>query len=159
MSRKVKVGVVGCGVISEIYMSNITKRFKNLEIVACMDLIRSRAEHRAEQFNVPKVHDLEDFYKDPEIELVVNLTTPQSHYDVDTRALNAGKHVYSEKPFALNKADGKKIVELAKSKNLLCGCAPETFLGGGLQMCRKLIDEGWIGFPVAATAFMMCHGH
>jgi predicted dehydrogenase len=159
MAKKIKAGVVGCGVISEIYMQNLTKRFKNVEIIACMDLIRERAEKRAEQFNVPKVHDLEDFYKDPEIELVVNLTTPQSHTDVDLRALNAGKHVYSEKPFALNKADGMKVIELAKSKKLLVGCAPETFLGGGLQMCRKLIDEGWIGTPVAATAFMMGHGH
>ncbi|MCL2096212.1 MAG: Gfo/Idh/MocA family oxidoreductase [Oscillospiraceae bacterium] len=157
--KKIKAGVVGCGVISEIYMSNITNRFKNLEIVATMDLIKERAEQRASQFNIPKVHELEDFYKDPEIELVVNLTTPQSHYDVDMRSLKAGKHVYSEKPFALNKKDGKEIIELAKSKNLLVGCAPETFLGGGLQMCRKLIVDGWIGTPVAATAFMMCHGH
>jgi len=159
MSRKIKVGVVGCGVISEIYMENMTNRFKNVEIVATMDLIRERAEQRAAQFNVSKVHDLEDFYKDPEIELVVNLTTPQSHHDVDMRSLNAGKHVYSEKPFALNKKDGKEIIELAKSKNLLVGCAPETFLGGGIQMCKKLIEEGRIGDPVAATAFMMCHGH
>ena len=159
MAGKVKAGVVGCGVISEIYMKNLTGRFKNVEIVATMDLIRERAETRAEQFNVPKVHNLEEFYKDPEIELVVNLTTPQSHFEVDMRSLNAGKHVYSEKPFALNREDGMKIIELAKSKNLTVGCAPETFLGGGLQMCRKLIDEGWIGTPVAATAFMMNHGH
>ena len=159
MAKKVKVGVVGCGVISEIYMQNLTNRFKNVEIVATMDLIRERAENRAKQFNVPKVHDLEDFYKDPEIELVVNLTTPQSHHDVDMRSLKAGKHVYSEKPFALNKKDGDEIIAFAKSKGLLVGCAPETFLGGGIQMCRKLIDEGWIGDPVAATAFMMGRGH
>jgi predicted dehydrogenase len=159
MSKKVKVGVVGCGVISEIYMSNMTNRFKNVEIVATMDLIRERAEHRAKQFNVPKVHDLEDFYNDPEIELVVNLTTPKSHYDVDMRALRAGKHVYSEKPFGLTKAEGNEVVALAKSKGLLVGCAPETFLGGGIQMCNKIINDGLIGFPIAATAFMMGHGH
>ena len=159
MSKKVKVGVVGCGVISDIYMNNMTNRFKNVEIVATMDLIRERAENRAKQYNVPKVYDVEEFYKDPEIELVVNLTTPKSHCDVDLRALNAGKHVYSEKPFGLNKAEGKKVIDLAKSKGLLVGCAPETFLGGGIQMCKKIIDEGWIGFPVAATAFMMGHGH
>jgi len=159
MSKKIKVGIVGCGVISEIYMQNLTNRFKNVEIIATTDLIRERAEKRAEQFNVPKVYDVEDFYKDPEIEIVVNLTTPQSHTEVDLLALNAGKHVYSEKPFALNKADGQKVIELAKSKGLLVGCAAETFLGGGLQMCRKVIDDGLIGTPVAATAFMMCHGH
>ena len=159
MSNKVKAGVVGCGVISEIYMQNLTQRFKNVEIVATMDLIKERAEARAKQFNIPKVHDVDAFYNDPEIELVVNLTTPQSHYEVDIRSLEAGKHVYSEKPFALNKEDGMKIVKLAKSKGLIVGCAPETFLGGGLQQCRKIIDDGIIGSPVAATAFMMGRGH
>lgn len=159
MAEKVKVGVVGCGVISEIYMSNMKNRFKNVEIVAATDLIRERAEKRAKQFDVPKVYDVDAFYNDPEIELVVNLTTPKSHCEVDLRALDAGKHVYSEKPFGLNKAEGKQVIELAKSKNLLVGCAPETFLGGGIQMCKKIIDEGLIGFPVAAVAFMMGHGH
>jgi len=159
MQRKIRAGVVGCGVISGIYMENLTKRFQNVEIIATMDLIRERAEQRAKEFGVPKVHDLEDFYRDPEIELVVNLTTPKSHHDVDMRALRAGKHVYSEKPFGLNKAEGNEIIALAKSKNLLVGCAPETFLGGGIQMCKKIIDDGLIGFPVAATAFMMGRGH
>jgi len=159
MARKIKAGVVGCGVISGIYMENLTKRFQNIEIIATMDLIRERAERRAKEYNVPKVHDLEDFYRDPEIELVVNLTTPKSHHDVDMRALRAGKHVYSEKPFGLNKTEGAEIIALAKSKNLLVGCAPETFLGGGIQMCKKIIDDGLIGFPVAATAFMMGRGH
>lgn len=156
---KIKIGVVGCGVISGIYMQNLTQRFKNVELIACMDLIREKAEARAKEFNVPKVYDLEEFYKDPEIELVVNLTTPQSHVDVDLRSLRAGKHVYSEKPFGLNMKEATEVIRLAKEKNLLVGCAPETFLGGGLQTCRKLIDEGFIGDPIAVNAFMMCHGH
>jgi predicted dehydrogenase len=157
--KKVKIGIVGCGNISGIYLENLTKRFKNVERIACMDLIRERAENRAKEFGVPKVYDVEEFYKVPEIELVVNLTTPQSHTEVDLLALKAGKHVYSEKPFGLNVKSGKEVIDLGKSKGLLVGCAPETFLGGGIQMCRKLIDEGWIGRPVAATAFMMGHGH
>jgi predicted dehydrogenase len=73
--------------------------------------------------------------------------------------LEAGKHAYTEKPFALNSTDGQKVLEKAQEKGLLVGCAPDTFMGGGLQTCRKLIDDGWIGDPVGATAFMMCHGH
>lgn len=157
--KKIKVGVVGCGCISEIYMSNLSKKYKNIELIACTDLIHERSEHRASQFGVPRVYEPEEFYKDKDIELVVNLTTPQSHTEVDLLALNAGKHVYSEKPFGLNREDASKVIKLAKEKGLIVGGAPETFLGGGIQTCRKLIDEGWIGAPVAATAFMMCHGH
>ena len=157
--RKVKIGVVGCGCISEIYMSNLTKLFKNVELIACTDLIRERAEERAAQFGVPKVYEPAEFYADPEIELVVNLTTPQSHNEVDMLALKAGKHVYSEKPFGLNREVAYEVIKYGKEHNLMVGCAPETFLGGGIQTCRKLIDEGWIGDPVGATAFMMGHGH
>jgi predicted dehydrogenase len=95
----------------------------------------------------------------PEIDIVLNLTNPAAHAEISLAALNAGKNVYSEKPLAVELEDGKKIVNLAKEKGLLVGCAPDTFLGGRLQTCRKLIDEGWIGEPIGATAFMACHGH
>lgn len=157
--RKIKVGVVGCGNISGIYFHNLTRVFKNLEVVACMDLIRERSESRAKEFGIPRVCDPDEFYRQEDIELVVNITTPKSHNEVDMLALRAGKHIYSEKPFGVTKAAAKPVIELAKEKNLLVACAPETFLGGGIQTCRKLIDDGLIGYPVAATAFMMCHGH
>jgi predicted dehydrogenase len=96
---------------------------------------------------------------DPEIELIVNLTFPQAHTEVNLAALEAGKNVYCEKPFALNLEDGKKTIECAKKKGLIFGCAPDTFLGAGLQTCRKVLDEGWIGEPVAATANFVCQGH
>lgn len=157
--KKIKVGVVGCGCISGIYLHNLTKIFKNVEVVACMDLIRERAESRAAEFGIPRVCDVMEFYKQEDIELVVNLTTPKSHNEVDMLALEHGKNVYSEKPFGINKKEAAPVIELAKKKGLLVGCAPETFLGGGIQTCRKLIDDGLIGTPIAATAFMMCHGH
>ena len=157
--KKIKVGVVGCGVISGIYLQNLTKLFKNVEVVACMDLIRERAEARAAEFGVPRVCDVKEFYEQEDIELVVNLTTPKSHCEVDMLALEHGKHIYSEKPLGINKKEAAPVMELARKKNLLVGGAPETFLGSGIQTCRKVIDDGLIGTPVAATAFMMCHGH
>jgi predicted dehydrogenase len=108
---------------------------------------------------VPKACSTEELLADPSIEIVINLTIPRAHAAVALAALNAGKHVYGEKPLAVNRADGKRIMDLARKKKLRVGSAPDTFLGGGIQTCRKLIDDGWIGKPIAATAFMTCHGH
>lgn len=157
--KKVKIGVIGCGFISGIYLKNLSQMFRNTEVVACADLVPANAEARAKEYSIPKVCSVEELLADPEIEIVLNLTIPAVHAELNLAALNAGKNVYVEKPLAVNRADGKKIIGLAKEKGLLVGCAPDTFLGGGLQTCRKLIDDGWIGTPVAATAFMTCHGH
>lgn len=156
---KAKVGIVGCGNISGIYFENLSKLFVNTEVHACSDLFRERAEEAAEKYNVPHVLSTEELLASDEIQIVVNLTTPQGHFEVCKRALLAGKHVYVEKPLSLTLDNGKELVALAKEKNLFIGCAPDTFLGAGLQTCRKLIDDGFIGEPVAATAFMVCHGH
>ncbi len=94
-----------------------------------------------------------------EIEAVLNLTIPQAHAPVNTRILEAGKHAYCEKPFALSIKEGAPVIELAKKKNLRVGSAPDTFLGGGIQTCRKLIDENWIGKPLSGSVFMMSPGH
>ncbi|HEY5561036.1 MAG TPA: Gfo/Idh/MocA family oxidoreductase [Clostridiaceae bacterium] len=157
--RKIKIGVVGCGNISGIYLQNLTTLFANTEVYACCDLIDERAKAAAEKYHIPNILTTEELISSKEIEFVVNLTTPKSHYEICKRALLAGKHVYVEKPLALTIAEGKELVELATQKNLLLGSAPDTFLGAGLQTCRKLIDDGFIGTPVAATAFMTCHGH
>src|SRR5262249_39386971 len=98
-------------------------------------------------------------FNDPEVELVVNLTIPNAHASICLRALESRKHVYVEKPLAINYSDGRMMMEYAKSWNLRVGAAPDTFMGSGLQTCRKLIDDGAIGEPIAATAFMLCHGH
>jgi predicted dehydrogenase len=157
--NRVKVGIIGCGNISGIYLKNCTQTFDILEVVACADLIHERAQAQAKEYGVPKACSVDELLQDPEIEIVLNLTTPKAHKDVCIAALEAGKHVYGEKPLAVTREDGKKILEFAKTKGLLVGNAPDTFLGAGLQTCRKLIDDGWIGEPVAATAFMTCHGH
>ncbi len=156
--KKVKIGVIGCGAISPAYFKGCPS-FEILDIAACADLDMERARARAEEFHVPKACTVKELLADPEIEIVVNLTIPKVHAEVDIAALEAGKNVFSEKPFALNRLEGKKILDLAKAKKLRIGCAADTFLSGGAQTCRKLIDDGWIGRPIGATAFMTCHGH
>ena len=157
MHSKVKVGLIGCGKISDAYFLG-SKRYDILEIVACADLDHARARAKAREHAVPKACTVDELLADPAIEVVLNLTVPAAHAEINERALRAGKHVYTEKPFALNSADAQRVLALAKAKNLLAGCAPDTFLGGGLQTCRKLIDDGAIGRPVAALAFCMGHG-
>lgn len=157
--RKVKIGIIGCGNISGIYLQNFTKVFKNIDLAVVSDIDMGRAKAKAEEYNVPKACTVKELLDDPEIEIVVNLTIPVAHAEVNLAALEAGKNVYVEKPLAITREDGRKTLALAESKGLLVGCAPDTFLGGGIQTCRKLIDDGWIGKPVAATAFMTCHGH
>ncbi len=157
--EKIKVGIIGCGNISGIYLKNCTQVFDNLEVVAVADIIPERARARAEEFNIPKACSVEELLSDPEIKIVINLTVPGAHAEVCMAALKAGKSVYVEKPLAVKREDGAEILRLAEEKGLLVGCAPDTFMGGGLQTCRKLIDDGWIGETVAATAFMACHGH
>ena len=157
--KKVNIGVIGCGTISGIYLKNLTGLFEVTNVVACADLVMEHATEKAQEFNIPKVCTVEELLADPAIDIVLNLTIPKAHAEVNMAALNAGKNIYVEKPFAVTREDGRRVLELAKSKGLLAGCAPDTFLGGGLQTCRKLIDDGWIGRPVAATAFMACHGH
>jgi len=156
--ERVGVGVVGCGHISGIYLKN-SKLFKNLEVVACADLIRERAEARAREFQIPKVSSVDELLADEDIEIVVNLTTPNAHYEVAEASIEAGKSVYNEKPLAITKEEGKRLLERAEEMGVLIGGAPDTFMGGGIQTCRKLIDDGWIGEPIAAAAFMTCHGH
>lgn len=157
--KKVKIGIIGCGNISGIYLQNCTKTFKNLDVVAVADIVPARAEAKAAEYGIPKACTVKELLADPEIEIVLNLTIPVAHAEVNMASLEAGKSVYVEKPLAITREDGRKMLALAKSKGLLVGCAPDTFLGGGIQTCRKLIDDGWIGKPVAATAFMVCHGH
>ncbi len=156
--KKTSIGIIGCGNISSIYFK-AGQTFENLHIAACADLVMDKARQRAQEFGVPKACTVKELLADPSIEIVVNLTVPKAHASVDLAVLQAGKHVHAEKPLAVNRADGQRIMKLARQKGLRVGSAPDTFLGGGLQTCRKLIDDGWIGKPVAATAFMMCHGH
>ena len=122
------------------------------------DLDMQRAQSVAEEHGIPKACTVDELLADPAIDIVLNLTIPAAHAEVSLRAIEAGKHVYSEKPLALTTADGRAILEAAARNHVRVGCAPDTFLGGGLQTCRSLIDNGAIGQPVGATAFMMSGG-
>ncbi len=156
----VKIGIVGIGAISGIYLENITKRFSELEIVGVCDLIRERAERAVEKYNIPKIYEtMYELFADEEIQIVLNLTRPYEHFEVTKAALLAGKHVYSEKPLGASLEEGKALVALAEEKGLMIGGAPDTFMGAGIQTCRKLIDDGFIGTPIGAAAFMICRGH
>ena len=156
---KMKVGIIGCGNISAVYMKNIPN-FEHLELLACADIDLSRAKARAEEFAYSScVYGSEQLLNDPNIDIVINLTIPAAHAEVCIQVLEAGKHVYVEKPLAVTREEGLQILEVARRKGLLVGSAPDTFLGGGIQTCVKLIDDGWIGTPIAATAFMMGKGH
>jgi predicted dehydrogenase len=157
VGQATKIGVIGCGNISGIYLQQ-GQRFDVLDVVAVADLDVEKAQARAAEYDVPRVCAVPELLADPQIEIVLNLTVPQAHGEVALAALDAGKHVYNEKPLALSREDGRRLLDRAHERGLRVGCAPDTFLGGGLQTCRKLIDDGWIGEPVAATAFMMGHG-
>lgn len=157
MSRIINVGLIGCGAISHAYFAG-SKNSEVIKIVACADLDQARAEAVAKENGI-RACPIDDLLHDPEVELVLNLTVPKAHASVNLAALKAGKHAYCEKPFALNSREGRAVLALAKRKNLLVGCAPDTFLGGGQQTARKLLDDGAIGRPVAALAFMLCRGH
>jgi predicted dehydrogenase len=149
--------LVGCGNISAIYLQN-SARFPAFDIVACADLIPERAAARAAEYGVAKSGTVDEILADPEIDLILNLTIPAAHAEVAHAAVAAGKSVYNEKPLTIDLADAEQLIAKANAAGVLVGCAPDTFLGGGLQTCRRLIDEGAIGEPVAATAFMLGHG-
>lgn len=156
---KLKVGIIGCGNISGIYFKNAKDMFGNYEIAACADLDVERAKAKAEEHGIAKGCSVGELLADPEIAIVINLTIPFAHADVCIQALEAGKHVYVEKPLAVTREDGARMVRLAEEKGLRVGCAPDTFLGGGIQTAVKLIRDGWIGDPIGATGFMLGGGH
>jgi len=155
--KKVGVGVIGCGVISGAYLK-AAQGFPILDIRGLADTVPAAAEARAKEFGLEAV-GVDALLADPTIEIVLNLTVPKAHVEVGLKALDAGKHVYSEKPLGVAFKDGKRLVDRAAKKGLRVGSAPDTFLGGSHQTCRKLIDAGKIGEPVGGTAYFMCPGH
>jgi len=157
MPEQVKVGVIGAGKIFPAYVAGC-RAFSILELAAVADVDTDRAAQQAAEHGVPRALSVDALLADPAIQIVVNLTVPKVHAAVSLAAIAAGKHVYSEKPLAITRADGQQILHAAAAQGVRVGCAPDTFLGGGQQTCRKLIDDGWIGEPVAAVAFMTGHG-
>lgn len=156
MVTKTRIGIIGCGNIFPAYFRG-SSAFEILDVVACADINLERAQARADEFGI-RALSVDELVSAPDIDIIVNLTIPAAHAEVSLKAIEAGKHVYEEKPFAITREDGKRMLEAARERGVRIGCAPDTFLGGGLQTCRKLIDDGWIGTPVAAAAFMLSHG-
>jgi len=152
------IGIIGCGNISTIYLDNCTKVFRNLRVAAVADQVHERALAKAVEYGIHAC-TVEQMLADESIGIILNLTIPNAHFDVCLAALNAGKSVYVEKPLSIGLEEGEQLSALAAEKGLRIGCAPDTFLGSGLQTCRRLIDDGWIGDVVGGTAFMLCGGH
>ncbi len=154
-----KIGIVGQGNISGIYDKNIGTMYPNIQIAGVCDLVREKAEKQAETYGIAKIYkDMYELFADPEVDIVLNITRPADHYGVTKAALLAGKHVYSEKPLAVNMEDAKELVALAEEKGLYLGGAPDTFLGGAIQTARAVIDRGEIGKPVGGMVHMLGRG-
>jgi predicted dehydrogenase len=156
MTKILGVGVIGCGNISAAYLK-LAPLFKGIEIRAVADLNMDAAQARAKEFGV-KAQTVKDLLKNDDIQIVVNLTVPAAHFKVSKQILEAGKHVYSEKPLTLSLADAKELQRIAKRKKLQVAAAPDTFLGGSHQQARKAIDDGLIGKVASGTAHVMGHG-
>ena len=159
------IGVVGCGNISDIYLENLTGVFPkwrkgSLErVVAVADLDDQKAQRQAKRYAIPRVSSLDEMLQDPEIHVILNLTNPGAHFGINSSALLAGKHVYSEKPLCLSNQEAQQLLSIADEKKRWMGCAPDTILGGGIQTCREVLDKGAIGKVVGVAGFMTCPGH
>ncbi len=156
MDEKLGIGIIGCGNISTAYFK-LAPLFRGLEVRACADLSAAAAEARAAEFGV-RAESVPSMLEAADVDIVINLTIPAAHFNVTKAALEAGKHVYSEKPFVLRIEEGLELRTLANDRGLSVGSAPDTFLGGAHQQARKLIDEGALGRITAGTAFVQSHG-
>lgn len=154
--ERVSVGIIGCGNISATYLT-LAPLFRSLDVRAVADINYEAARMRSEEYPVAAL-SVEDLLGSKDIDVVVNLTIPDVHYSVSSSILEAGKHVYSEKPLVLTLAQGKQLRELASERGLRVGSAPDTFLGGSHQLARERIDAGVIGDVIAGTAHVMSHG-
>lgn len=156
MARELGVGIIGCGNISTTYFG-LAPLFKGLKVLACTDINMNAAEIRAEEYGV-KAQPMEELLANDELDIIVNLTIPAAHFPVSKAILEAGKHVYSEKPLVLSLEQGEELRALAGAKGLSVGCAPDTFLGGAHQLARSFIDEGGVGKITSGTCHVMSPG-
>jgi len=156
MSKDLGVGIIGCGNISTTYLK-LAPLFKGLRLVACADLNDEAAALRADEYGI-RAQSIAELLANDEIDVVVNLTIPAAHFAVSKAILEAGKHVYSEKPLAITLDEGKALKALADKAGLRVGCAPDTFLGGAHQLARRYIDEGRVGRITSGTCHVMSPG-
>ncbi len=157
MSGPLGIAVVGCGTISDQYLRHLTA-FPDLRVLVCTDLDTERARLQAEKYGVPEHGGPEAALTHPGVDLIVNLTVPDAHYEVAATAIAAGKHVWNEKPLTLDPESGRKLLREAANAGVRLGCAPDTFLGAGLQSARRLVDSGRIGVPQSALALLQGPG-
>ena len=143
MSKVFKVGLIGCGHIAETYF-RAEKYFNNIKIIKCADINLKAARKCSKEYGV-KFLSVNEILKDQEVEIILNLTIPKAHYEISKKALLNGKHVYSEKPLAINLKDGKELLKISRRKKLYLGNAPDTFLGGGIQKSKELVEKNIIG--------------
>lgn len=151
----VRIGLVGCGTISSVYLRNLCADPGWTTVVACADLDQERASAQAAAFGVPRVLPVADLIRDPQVEVVLDLTWPGAHGGLNLAALEAGKHVFSEKPLAIAREEGRNVLAEAARRDLRVGCAPDTVLADGLQTARRLLDEGSLGAPIGAGAWYL----
>ncbi|MEJ0012996.1 MAG: Gfo/Idh/MocA family oxidoreductase [Bauldia sp.] len=151
------IGLIGAGNISSQYLK-AAPSFPILAVKGIADINMDAAKARAAEFGVP-AKSVAELLADPEVDIVVNLTVPKAHVEVGLKAIAAGKHVHSEKPLGVTVAEGRKLIDAAKAKGVRVGGAPDTFMGGAHQTCRKLIDEGAIGQVITGIAFFGTPGH
>ncbi|WP_150307119.1 Gfo/Idh/MocA family protein [Planctomonas psychrotolerans] len=153
----VGVGLIGAGVISDTYLENLTS-FPDLKVLFVADLDEPRAKAQAEKHGVPAGGSVDELLAHPDIELVVNLTIPVVHVEVGLRVIAAGKHLWSEKPISLDRESGAQLLDAAEAAGVRVGCAPDTFLGAGLQTAFRIIARGDIGTPLTALALFQSPG-
>ena len=158
LNQTMKVGILGCGVISRTYAGDIGRFYPRLRVAVCADVNRALAEKLAGEFGIPKACVTDELLADPEIDIIINLTPPQLHVELNRRIISAGKHLFSEKPFAQSVEEARELLSLAEEKGVKVGCAPDTFLSSGLQSTRYYLDAGLIGRPFFATANMTTFG-
>ena len=152
------VAIVGCGNISEIYLTNLTNVFENVKVYSVCDLDKNKAQEKSDKYSV-KVMTLDEILNDDIVDIVLNITTPFQHFDICKKSIKAKKNVYTEKPLSLTYEEGAELVRSAEKNNVLLGCAPDTFMGAGIHTARKIIDDRLIGEIIGASAFMVCPGH
>lgn len=156
MTKTFGVGIMGAGNISSAYLK-LAPLFKGLEVRAVADIVPAAAQKRADEFNV-QAQTPDELLKNSEIDIIVNLTIPSTHYSVSMDIVSAGKHAYSEKPFVLSLEEGKALKKAADERGLKVGSAPDTFLGGAHQQARQIIDSGQLGKIMSGTTHVMSRG-
>lgn len=158
--KKLRLGIMGCGAISEHYLRSARDIFFDTQMVAaCADIVPEKAQARAAEFGIAKVLTPEEMLYDPDIDLVVNLTVPKAHEEVIISCLEHGKHVYTEKPLAMSREGAARIQEAARRSGKRVGCAPDSFMSAPMQTAKKLIEDGWIGKVIGVSAMCAMRGN